>query len=185
MRITGGILKGRRVEVPASGVRPATDRVREAVFSMLAPLCPDAVVLDLYAGSGAYGLEAWSRGAARVTWVEQAGPVYRCLEGNVRTLCAEAPPRSVRCLRASVAAFLAEAAPHAYTLVFADPPYDLQRGNRGLPVEGLASMVQANGVLLLEQAADSEPDPVPGFSLVRDRRYGRSRICLYRADRTE
>ena len=94
MRIAGGELRGRSVSAPAAGdVRPTQDAVREAVFSMLANILPGSAFLDLFAGSGCVGIEAWSRGAARVLWVERAPAVVRTLRRNVAALCGEAAGR--------------------------------------------------------------------------------------------
>jgi len=86
MRITSGILKGRQFKVPKSGVRPTTERTREAVFSSLAARVPGARVLDLFAGAGGLGLEAWSRGAASVTAVEKSSSVWKILSENFQCL---------------------------------------------------------------------------------------------------
>ena len=86
MRITSGILKGRTFKVPKIGVRPTTERTREAIFSSLAATIPNARVLDLFAGSGGLGLEAWSRGAESVTAVEKVSNHWKNLEQNFQTL---------------------------------------------------------------------------------------------------
>ncbi|MFA5342434.1 MAG: RsmD family RNA methyltransferase [Kiritimatiellia bacterium] len=88
IRITAGEWRGRQIKVPRGDVRPAQDRVRLAVFSSLADRVPGARVLDLFAGTGAYGLEALSRGAASVTWVENDHRVLEVLRENVESLCA-------------------------------------------------------------------------------------------------
>lgn len=86
MRITSGILKGRQFTVPKIGVRPTTERTREAVFSSLMAYVPGARVLDLFAGAGSLGLEAWSRGAASVTAVEKVSNHWKILEKNFQSL---------------------------------------------------------------------------------------------------
>ena len=87
MRVSGGALGGRRIEVPGGDrVRPTQDMVRQALFSSLAALVPECRFLDLFAGSGAVGLEAWSRGAAHVTWVERDPRTLAVLRGNVASL---------------------------------------------------------------------------------------------------
>ena len=83
MRIIGGKARGRRLQVPKSGVRPTPDRVREALCSMLGPEIPDANILDLFAGSGAFGLECLSRGAQAVTLVEKNAKHIRVLRDNI------------------------------------------------------------------------------------------------------
>lgn len=86
MRITSGILKGRRFKVPKTGVRPTTERTREAIFSSLAAYVPNARVLDLFAGAGGLALEAWSRSAASVTAVEKVSKHWKILEQNFQSL---------------------------------------------------------------------------------------------------
>ncbi len=88
MRLAGGILRGRKLKVP-NFVRPTQERVREAVFSMLREKLIGARTLDLFAGSGALGLEAYSRGAASVCWVEQNKQVFSVLKENISCLCTE------------------------------------------------------------------------------------------------
>ena len=122
-RIIAGEFGGRTLAVPARGTRPTTDRVREAVFSRLEHLgvLPDAVALDLFAGSGALGLEAVSRGAARVTLVESAAGAVATLRKNVAAL--KVGDRA-RVARSAVLTYL-KAAGDDVDLVFLDPPYDL------------------------------------------------------------
>ncbi|MBI3987315.1 MAG: RsmD family RNA methyltransferase, partial [Lentisphaerae bacterium] len=146
MRITGGVLGGRRLRVPSGPVRPTQDRVREALFSSLAAFIPGARVLDLFAGSGAVGLEALSRGAAFVCWVESNRRVFAVLHENIRTLAGDASarmgpkedagglppgidPAVAGLVLREALDFLSAAPPEApFDLVFADPPYD--RENR-------------------------------------------------------
>ena len=104
MRLTGGVHRGRLLKVPA-GIRPTQDKVRAAIFSSLAALVPGARVLDLFAGTGALGLEAWSRGAAWVEWIENGKNTLRALRDNVRTLNVQ--PESGRVLAADVFKLLA------------------------------------------------------------------------------
>ncbi|MDX1675119.1 MAG: 16S rRNA (guanine(966)-N(2))-methyltransferase RsmD [Longimicrobiales bacterium] len=121
MRIIAGRWRGHPIQAPPSrGTRPTTDRVREAWMSMLQPAVADARVLDLFAGSGALGLETLSRGARHVTFVERSGRVLRVLRSNIETLGAGAECRVVRddALR-----FVEGLGPDAYDIVVADPPY--------------------------------------------------------------
>jgi 16S rRNA (guanine966-N2)-methyltransferase len=123
MRIVAGRWKGRRLAAPAGRtVRPTSDRVREAWMSIVQPWLADAKVLDLFAGSGAWGIEAVSRGAARADLVESATPSLRAIAGNLATLEAG---DLIRVHRADALRFAEGLAPHAYDIAFADPPYDL------------------------------------------------------------
>ncbi len=133
-RIIAGELGGRRIAVPPKGTRPTTDRVREAIFSRLdhEDRLRGAVVLDLFAGSGALGLEALSRGAARATFVEADARAVAVVRENARAL-GVADRTTV--VRGKAASFLASCA-ETFDLVLLDPPY-------GLPPEDLASTLAA------------------------------------------
>ena len=121
MRIIAGRWRGRRLEAPPGReTRPTSDRVREAWMSALQPYLPGARVLDLFAGSGALGLEALSRGAEHATFVERAGPALKVLRANVRSLEADALCEIVR---ADALDFAAGLGPGAYDIALADPPY--------------------------------------------------------------
>jgi 16S rRNA (guanine966-N2)-methyltransferase len=121
MRIVGGDLRGRRLAIPADPrVRPTAERVREAWMSILQDALPGARVLDLYAGSGALGLEALSRGAASADFVELAPPSLAALKANIEALALGARATVHRGEALRVAARLA---PASYDVAFADPPY--------------------------------------------------------------
>ena len=186
MRITGGLLRGRILEVPGGGLRPTQDKVRAALFSMLGAGVVEARVLDLFAGSGAMGLEAWSRGAESVCWVESDRRVFSVLQKNVRELCAD-PGRPVRCVCSEVFSFLRRHEPPApFMLVLADPPYDREGQYRWLektlPALESHSMLAPGGWLGFEQSAGEPVIERPGWSLLRDRTYGSTRLLLYRRE---
>jgi 16S rRNA (guanine966-N2)-methyltransferase len=123
MRIVAGRWRGRRLVTPKGDeVRPTADRVREAWMSIVQPQLPGARVLDLFAGSGALGLEAISRGAEHADLVERAAPSLRAIASNVESLGAS---EQVTVHRIDAVRFLADLSPHAYDVAFADPPYDL------------------------------------------------------------
>jgi 16S rRNA (guanine966-N2)-methyltransferase len=122
MRIVAGRWRGRRIKAPAGDrVRPTADRVREAWMSIIGPWIPGARVLDLFAGSGALGLEALSRGAAVAEFVEIAPASLAVLRANVDALDAAA---GVVIHRADAMRFVQALEPHAFDIAFADPPYD-------------------------------------------------------------
>jgi 16S rRNA (guanine966-N2)-methyltransferase len=172
-RIVAGLAGGRRLKVPPAGVRPTGDRAREGLFNSLGTLLdlPGAAVLDLYAGSGALGLEALSRGAAVVTFVESSPRVLPVLAANLATV--GLPGGQV--LRASVPAVVAGPAPRRYGLVLADPPYATPTAE---VLEVLRSLSGggwlAPGAVLVVERSSREvpwdwPTPLEGL---RDRRYG-------------
>ena len=128
MRIVAGRFGGRRLVVPKdSRVRPTADRVREAWMSILAPALADARVADLYAGSGALGLEALSRGARSVDFVELAPGSLAALRANIAALGVEA---EVRVHRADALRFAGRLEPGAYDVALADPPYTTDAAER-------------------------------------------------------
>jgi 16S rRNA (guanine966-N2)-methyltransferase len=188
MRITAGILGGRTFEVPKNEVRPTQDKVRQALFSALGNYVIGARVLELFAGSGSLGLEAWSRGAQSVCWVELDGKAYTTLKKNVERLCTE-PDRVTQCVRSDVFRFLegTGARDGLYDLVLADPPYDRDASKAWLEktLHGLAArpILKSGGWLVFEQSADESPAERPRWRLVRDRCYGKSRLLFYQFEK--
>jgi 16S rRNA (guanine(966)-N(2))-methyltransferase RsmD len=131
MRIIAGLLRSRSLQAPSGlNTRPTSDRLRETLFNVLAPRIEGARFLDLYAGSGAVGLEALSRGAARVEFVEKASAALRVLSGNLERLglAASRETAGFHIHAAAVGAFLRKAAAaqkrEPYDVLFLDPPYD-------------------------------------------------------------
>ncbi|MGY1591752.1 16S rRNA (guanine(966)-N(2))-methyltransferase RsmD [Geodermatophilus sp. SYSU D00708] len=172
-RVISGVARGRRLKVPPSGVRPTGDRAREGLFNSLASLMDveGAAVLDLYAGSGALGLEALSRGAQQVVFVESGPRVLPVLEAN---LAAVGLPGG-RVVAGSVPTVVAGPPPARFDLVLADPPYATPAaqvlGVLGALVEG--GWLAEDAVVVVERPAREEPWewPTPLRGL-RDRRYG-------------
>jgi len=120
MRIIAGKWRSRIIDAPPGrNTRPTTDRVREAWMSALQPELPGSTVLDLFAGSGALGLEALSRGATAVTFVESGGPALRVLRGNIAKLGAE----NTSVVKSDALKYVRELEPFAFDLAVADPPY--------------------------------------------------------------
>ena len=184
MRITGGIISGRVLKVPKEGVRPTQDRVREALFGSLGPRLPGARVLDLYAGTGALGLEAWSRGAAEVVWVERDRNTFEVLERNVADLCRDEDGGGTQCLRMDVQRFLKRPPEGlgAFDLIVADPPYKddpgLEQLGNALSAVRAHSMLTLSGLFAYELAGAGEGS-FPGWRMVRSRRYGRTRVLIF------
>ncbi|EFC79566.1 16S rRNA (guanine(966)-N(2))-methyltransferase RsmD [Parafrankia sp. EUN1f] len=173
-RIVGGSAGGRRLEVPpGAGTRPTSDRAREGLFNTLATLVDlaGARVADLYAGSGAVGLEALSRGAAHALLVDRDAGAARILRRNVEAL--GLPGAEV--VRAAVARVVEVPPPAPYDVVFLDPPYALTDAELGVVLGRLASggWVAQGGVCVVERAARGGPVAWPdGFVALRERRYG-------------
>ncbi|HKJ10904.1 MAG TPA: 16S rRNA (guanine(966)-N(2))-methyltransferase RsmD [Ornithinimicrobium sp.] len=179
-RIIAGRAGGRALLTPAgSATRPTSDRVREAMFSSLESLVelPGAVVLDLYAGSGALGLETASRGASAVTCVEQDRGAARLITRNARTLAL--PAVSVACARVETWLRRPPRAP-GFDLVLADPPYHLGEREVGMVLSLLPAHL-APGALVVVERSSRSPDPAwpPGWKAGKSKRYGQT--CLHRA----
>jgi len=170
--------------VPPDGVRPTQDRVRQSLYSSLGADFTGWRVLDLFAGSGALGLEAWSRGAEYVCWVENDSRVFPVLSENVARLCAGRPGSAV-CRRLDALRLDALAAcEKPFDLALADPPYDASRAGLWLQkiLSSLAGhdIVRPGGWLVFEMGADrSVPPEAPGWTLSRDRVMGQSRVLRY------
>ena len=183
-RIVAGVAGGRRLAVPPSGTRPTSDRVREALFSALAhePGLDGAAVLDLCAGSGALGLEALSRGAAHVLFVESDRRAAAVLRRNVAAV--DLPGAQVRA--APAAAVLAGPADRAFDLLLVDPPY----ATPDTEVVGWLTAALAHGWLdegatvVVERPSRGGPFPWPApLQPVRERRYGETTLHLARCYR--
>jgi 16S rRNA (guanine966-N2)-methyltransferase len=173
VRIVAGVAGGRRLAVPARGTRPTSDRVREAVFSAVQARrgLEGARVLDLYAGSGALGLEALSRGAAHVRFVELDRQVAAVLRRNVKAL--GLPGAEVT--TADVLAVLRSDPGQPYDVVLADPPYALDDRALGSVLNALASGGWlAPGALVVVERASRAPAPAwpPDVVALTNRRYG-------------
>ena len=171
MRIIAGALKGRRLQAPEGAeVRPTADRAREALFSILQKY-PQGPFLDLFAGSGAVGLEAHSRGYGPVVCVERDARALACLRANVR----DAPVRILAqdVLRLGPAAFPEQA------VVFADPPYDAAQGAWAALAPVLPGWLRPGGILVFETRAGAALVPPPGLEPVEVRRYGAAEFHLH------
>jgi len=190
MRIIAGRFKGRRLlPVPGDRVRSTADRVKESLFNILMHDVPNAVVLDLFCGAGALGLEAISRGAESVVFVDSSPKSLKRTLDNTRTVgaddkvvtirsdaisalrSAEGPERSRR----------AEKRERVFTLILADPPY-----GEGWPAKTLRAVADsscraAEGVLVIEHHKKDEPGETPvGFSLWTTRRFGDTVLTFWR-----
>jgi 16S rRNA (guanine966-N2)-methyltransferase len=185
LRVTGGRLVRRRLQVPRAAdkgdVRPTTDRVREALFSSLAArgALDGARVLDLFAGSGALGIEALSRGAQAATFVERAREVIAVLRRNLRELGLEA-----EVLERDAARALGKLPDAAFDLVLADPPY--ARAIDEAWLTEVARVLAPGGLLVLERAARDQPPPaLDGLPLSDERVYGSTKVFIYELEETE
>lgn len=180
-RIISGFAGSRELSVPRSGTRPTSDRVREAIFSALdaRDLIPDARVLDLYAGSGALGLEALSRGAAHVVLVEKNAQAASAAKSNAAIVCAAGhlPADAVRTHTSSVTQFLAGSRGDSFDLVFIDPPYELGETEITECLSALAPWLTADAVVVLERSTRSGDPQVPSeLVLEKTKAYGETTV---------
>jgi 16S rRNA (guanine966-N2)-methyltransferase len=170
-RIVAGAAKGRPLAVPPRGTRPTSDRAREALFSTLAGLLDldGARVLDLYAGTGAVGLEALSRGAAHVTFVESDRAAAGIVQRNVDAVGLP----GARVVRATAEVFLRERPGEPFDLVFADPPYALDETALAAVLAALADRLTSGGIAVVERSARGpEPHWPDVIQSVKQKRYG-------------
>ena len=175
MRVIAGRYRGRRLVVPrGSSTRPTSDRVREALFSILGDV-GGVRVLDLFAGSGALGIEALSRGAAEAVFVEQGRPAADAIRANLRAV--GDPPAEVRA--ESVAAYLGRADPkRPFDLVFADPPYSSATRIGSRLSELLTPLLTDRSLTVTE--SDKRAPLELTLPLVDERVYGDTRIAIHR-----
>ena len=170
-RIVAGAAGGRTLTVPRGETRPTSERVREALFSRLEHrgVVDGARVLDLYAGSGALGLEAASRGAAAVTLVDSARPAVAACRRNITTLGLS----QVSVVGSTVRSFLAGEPSTAYDLVLIDPPYDVSEDDVGELLARLPAWLAPGAVVVVERSRRSpEPTWPAGLEPTDERRYG-------------
>lgn len=176
MRVIAGLAKGRRLQVPkGSKTRPFTDRAKEALFSALGDRVEGAAVLDLYAGSGSLGIEALSRGAGTVVFVEKSRSALTAIEANLETCRFEGVV-----VAGDVGDFL-ERDEGRYDLVFIDPPYRLSLALVSEVLAAAAGRLADGGTMIVHRRAGEEPPAPPNATrLVDERRYGDTQLYLYR-----
>ena len=177
MRVIAGVARGVPLVVPRDrGTRPITDRVKETLFAILGDRVPGARALDLYAGSGAIGIEALSRGAAHATFVERARQALAALHTNLdRTHLAA----SARVEAADVERFLRETDEGPWELVFLDPPYE----ERAIvaPLRAVAPHLAPGASLVVKHFWRTELPEVDGLEAVRQRRFGETMLTFWEA----
>ncbi len=182
MRIIAGRLKGRRLAAVRGPVRPTADRVREAVFNILGSAVEGARVLDLFAGSGAMGIEALSRGAATAVFVEDHPAAVGVLRRNLE-LCGLTAAGQVRAQAAAAALKALSAQGRQFEVIFCDPPY-----GRGLAADSLArlaagSLAAPGAVAVVEHSRREELAAVyESWGRRQERRYGDTVVSFYRRE---
>jgi len=180
MKIIAGELRGRHLTpVKGGGTRPALEKVRGALFDMLEPDLPGARVLDLFAGTGSLGLEALSRGAGKVVFVERARAAQLALQDNIAAFDLT---EQTRVISRDAFRLRAEELPAAgFDLVLADPPFAIADGEAFVELHQriVGNWLATDGLLVLRLPTHAAvPDPEPGMTRLRDRVYGDSRLLI-------
>ncbi|MCB1226539.1 MAG: 16S rRNA (guanine(966)-N(2))-methyltransferase RsmD [Verrucomicrobiales bacterium] len=179
MRIIAGSAGGIPLKVPRHVTRPTTDRVREALFSMLGPHIAGARVLDLFAGSGSLGLEALSRGATQADFIDQNRSACQTLQENLLKTRLNGP--TARIHQGDVTTLLPRLR-GPFDLIFADPPYQHQPSDPDFATQllthpTLPTLLSPSGSLILETKTTKTPPALPpSWTLIKDRAYGETRL---------
>ncbi len=167
VRVIAGVAKGRRLAVPeVAGLRPTSDRARETLFNVLAPCLPGARFLDLFAGSGAVGIEALSRGAAAAVFIEQDARAVATLEANLELCRFDGPGNVVQGGWQGALRRLA-GAEEPFDVVFLDPPYEWAGAHTCLEAILDHALIAADGVAIVEHHDKHAPQPATGWELLR------------------
>lgn len=179
MRIIAGSAGGLRLQCPQDIARPMMDRVRGAVFSSLGDAVQDARIADLFAGSGAIGIEALSRGARSCTFVDKHRRAADAIRKNLEHTKLRGTMRP-----ADVASFLRGAEEGAFDIVFADPPFALPKDDPAHPVrllsDGTLARALAPDGLFVTELPFEPPEASSDWALLRCRRYGQAWVAIYR-----
>ena len=180
MRVIAGTLKGRRLEAPTwEGLRPTSDKLRETLFNILAARIVGARVLDGYAGTGAVGIEALSRGAASALFVEENSGAASVIERNLTRTKLEGRVR-----KQDVFAFLKSTqTPEPFRIIFADPPYEKTKSGGEftrllLESTELAGMLDGSGFFVLEKRPVEKVAPTPLWNITRAKKYGATEVLF-------
>jgi 16S rRNA (guanine966-N2)-methyltransferase len=180
MRVVAGSAKGRRLAPVPAGTRPVSDRAREGLFSSLGPAVEGAVVLDLFAGTGALGIEALSRGASAATFVDSASGAIRTIRANLELTGFGG---SARVSRRDALRYLRETG-DLFTLVLADPPYDTPPETLNALFSALPGhLVRSDWLVALTRPVRSYNHVIPvNWRVARELRYGDSLVLVYQQE---
>jgi 16S rRNA (guanine966-N2)-methyltransferase len=182
VRVIGGIYRSRRLRaVEGLDVRPTSDRLRETLFNILGPRVAGSRFLDLCAGSGAVGIEAFSRGALEIVFVEQSRRACAVIEANLRELGITAGA-TVICRDVIAALKQLAMADAPFDFIFFDPPYASGLYEKALPYLGASPLLATDGVLIVEHRAKTPPESDGGrLQSFRQLKQGESALRFYRA----
>jgi 16S rRNA (guanine966-N2)-methyltransferase len=177
LRIVGGALGSRKIDTPdTSRTHPMGDRIRSALFNKIMSDVPGAIVLDAFAGSGALGIEALSRGADHATFIERDRIAQKVITKNIQQLGID---ERAKLIRASVSAWLETAGDQQFDIIFVDPPYhDMQLST----VLRLMDLLKPGALMVLSHPGRSESPTKPGVVVVDNRSYGDAALTFYRRE---
>ncbi len=178
MKISSGDYKYRKIEIP-EGIRPTTEKVREAVFSMVRDWIPEAVVLDLFAGSGALGLEALSRGAAKCYFNEGDRKNFRVMQNNISNCRAD---QKAVCSNSDFRQCLGRI-PEKLDVIFLDPPYREGYYDEAFELIEEYELLDEGSIIVAEHLYDNHlPETIGRFSRIKEKKYGTIGVDIYIAD---
>jgi 16S rRNA (guanine966-N2)-methyltransferase len=178
LRVISGTAGGLHLKSPKRhALRPTQDRIRQVIFSSLAEIIPGARVLDLFAGTGSFGIEALSRGAASATFIEQDAEAVQCIRANLIHCHLQGEVRQMDAM-----AYLAQSPPQAFDLIFADPPYVKAPGALdGSPLlSSVAAFLAPNGLFVWEHYAGQRVENAGYWEILRNRNYGETGLTFLR-----
>lgn len=180
LRVIGGALRGRRIDtLPGESIRPTGDRVREALFDILGNQVHDSVFLDIYAGTGAIGIEALSRGAREVVFIENDPAAADRIRKNLSLAGAASARVRVIDRDPAQAVALLQREQRKFDFIYLDPPYTGGELERGLLVVGGSGVLSAAAIVIGEHDAHTLPPRCPPLSAYRTARYGRAALTFY------
>ena len=180
MRVIAGTARGcKLLSLEGMDTRPTTDRVKESMFNIVMPYLAGAAALDLFAGSGALGIEALSRGAEKCTFVENGTEADKIIRQNLtHTKLME----KAVCIKGDAHSFL-QSTRETYSIIFLDPPYDGDFYGEVLDTIQKRKLLQTEGVVVLEKRADLHIPLPAGWEVIKDRKYGKTAIWILTAER--
>lgn len=191
LRITGGTAKNRKLISPKTGrkaeIRPTSDRVREAVFSILGDRVRNAYVLDIFAGTGSLGIEALSRGAAQAVFVDQSSLCLNLIRRNLELCFPDIPARLLRLDLRNAGNYSQlqdlVSGGKKFQLIFLDPPYEKKLAETALTMVDKTGILAADGTAVAEERWNAAlPDRIGSLALRKNRRYGETGIWFYEND---
>jgi len=184
VRVIGGELRGRKLaSIRGREIRPTADRVREALFNILGSRTVDAHVLDLFAGTGALGIEALSRGAKLAVFVEHAAPALQVIQKNILSCRLASRAKVVRLdVRHNLSSLLSYR--RIFDLIFIDPPYRRDMIGTTLVQLAQSDLPSADGLIVVEHDPAEIVDPPPAFDIIDQRRYGQTQLTFLTLKKT-